>query len=72
MKLLIYCMIYFWVISLVWRRELFKYAMECQQFQQAFGKALTNTTIFVPFLCATASQKILTHIPLYEDNVLTE
>ena len=43
-----------------------------QQFQNAFGKALINSTVLVPILCTTALQKMLKHDPLSEDNVLIE
>ena len=43
-----------------------------QQFQKAFGKALINSTILVPILCTTALQKMLSHNPAEEDNVLIE
>ena len=44
----------------------------CQQFQKAFGRALVNSTIFVPILCTTALQKMLSHNSADEDNVLIE
>ena len=43
-----------------------------QQFQEAFGKALVNSTIFVPMVCASALQKMLSHNSADEDNVLIE
>ena len=43
-----------------------------QQFQEAFGKSLINSTILVPIVCATALQKMLTHNASCEDNVLIE
>ena len=45
---------------------------ECQRFQKAFGKALINSSILLPFLCAVALQKMLAHDPICEDNVLIE
>jgi len=45
---------------------------EGEQFQVAFGKALINSDIFVPILCTSALQRMLTHDSSKEDNVLIE
>jgi len=45
---------------------------EGEQFQGAFGKALINSTIFVPMLCTSALQRMIYHNPTVEDNVLIE
>jgi len=42
------------------------------QFQTEFGPALISSTVFVPILSASALQRMLTHDPLKEDNVLIE
>jgi len=41
-------------------------------FQEAFGLALSNSAVFVPILCSSALQRMLTHDPDSVDNVLVE
>jgi len=43
-----------------------------EQIQVAFGKALKISTIFVPILCTSALQRMLSHDPSKVDNVLIE
>ena len=43
-----------------------------QEFQKAFGKALINSTVFLPVVCSSALSRMLSHNPAKEDNVLIE
>ena len=43
-----------------------------QHIQKTFGNALIKSTIVVPILSTAALQRMITHNPLYEDNVLIE
>ena len=43
-----------------------------EQIQEAYGESLINATIAVPILCTSALQKMITHDPTAEDNVLIE
>jgi len=43
-----------------------------QEIQRTFGKAIVNSTVFVPILCPSALQRMLCHDPSEEDNVLIE
>ena len=45
---------------------------KCQEFQRAFGKALINSTVFLPVVCSSALSRMLSHDPAKEDNVLIE
>ena len=45
---------------------------KCQEFQKAFGKALINSTVFLPVVCSSALSRMLSHDPAKEDNVLIE
>ena len=42
------------------------------QLQKVFGKALINSTVFVPIVCYSALQRMLTHDPQQVDNLLIE
>ena len=45
---------------------------EGHQFQQVFGEALINSTLFVPIICESALTRMFTHNPAQDDNVLIE
>ena len=45
---------------------------KCQMFRTAFGKALVNSTILVPIVRKTALDRMFTHNPKEEDNLLIE